>query len=374
MRRFLDRLLVAAFVIVISVPLAANLSGRDGGDAEAENRTLAPFPVLDRSLASIRALGPGLDAWFSDHFGFRSDLIRWYGESRYFGFGVSPSPMVIRGENGWLYYEEDGGIEDYANEPLLDAEALHAWHETVVRARDWCKARGIAYVFVIAPDKHKIYPEHYNPDIHPVTAVSRTDQVLEALADTGVAVDVRPAMMAAKDDDRLFHLTDTHWNDRGAFVAYQQIIEAVRKQRPAVPPAHDRSMFNATSRIVEGRDLAATIGLKRVLHEEDLRLLPKAGRGYKVLVPAGGYATGGDPMVVTEIPGSTLPKAVVFRDSFTSALAPFLSEHFSRAVYLWQNDFDASDVEKEHPDIVIQEIVGRHLYVFYPTPWLVPDP
>jgi len=374
MRRFLDRLLVAAFVIVISVPLAANLSGRDGGDAEAENRTLAPFPVLDRSLASIRALGPGLDAWFSDHFGFRSDLIRWYGESRYFGFGVSPSPMVIRGENGWLYYEEDGGIEDYANEPLLDAEALHAWHETVVRARDWCKARGIAYVFVIAPDKHKIYPEHYNPDIHPVTAVSRTDQVLEALADTGVAVDVRPAMMAAKDDDRLFHLTDTHWNDRGAFVAYQQIIEAVRKQRPAVPPAHDRSTFNATSRIVEGRDLAATIGLKRVLHEEDLRLLPKAGRGYKVLVPAGGYATGGDPMVVTEIPGSTLPKAVVFRDSFTSALAPFLSEHFSRAVYLWQNDFDASDVEKEHPDIVIQEIVGRHLYVFYPTPWLVPDP
>jgi len=374
MRRFLDRLLVAAFVIVISVPLAANLSGRDGGDAEAENRTLAPFPVLDRSLASMRALGPGLDAWFSDHFGFRSDLIRWYGESRYFGFGVSPSPMVIRGENGWLYYEEDGGIEDYANEPLLDAEALHAWHETVVRARDWCKARGIAYVFVIAPDKHKIYPEHYNPDIHPVTAVSRTDQVLEALADTGVAVDVRPAMMAAKDDDRLFHLTDTHWNDRGAFVAYQQIIEAVRKQRPAVPPAHDRSTFNATSRIVEGRDLAATIGLKRVLHEEDLRLLPKAGRGYKVLVPAGGYATGGDPMVVTEIPGSTLPKAVVFRDSFTSALAPFLSEHFSRAVYLWQNDFDASDVEKEHPDIVIQEIVGRHLYVFYPTPWLVPDP
>jgi hypothetical protein len=243
--------------------LAANLSGRDGGDAEAENRTLAPFPVLNRSLASIRAYGPGLDDWFSDHFRFRSDLIRWYGESRYFGFGVSPSPMVIRGENGWLYYEEDGGIEDYANEPLLDADALHAWHETVVRARDWCKARGIAYVFVIAPDKHKIYPEHYDPHIHPVATASRTDQVLEALADTGVAVDVRPAMMAAKADDRLFHLTDTHWNDRGAFVAYQQIIEAVRKQRPAVPPAHDRSTFNATSRIVEGRDLAATIGLKR---------------------------------------------------------------------------------------------------------------
>ena len=53
---------------------------------------------------------------------------------------------------------------------------------------------------------------------------------------------------------------------------------------------------------------------------------------------------------------------------------PFLSEHFSRAVYLWQNDFDANAVVTEHPDVVIQEIVGRHLYAFTPSPELVPSP
>jgi hypothetical protein len=53
---------------------------------------------------------------------------------------------------------------------------------------------------------------------------------------------------------------------------------------------------------------------------------------------------------------------------------PFLSEHFSRAVYLWQNDFDATAVESEHPDVVLQEIVGRHLYNFIPSPELVPNP
>jgi len=36
-------------------------------------------------------------------------------------------------------------------------------------------------------------------------------------------------------------------------------------------------------------------------------------------------------------------------------------------------DFDAQVVEAEHPDIVIQEIVGRHLYGFVPSPELVPD-
>ena len=68
----------------------------------------------------------------------------------------------------------------------------------------------------------------------------------------------------------------------------------------------------------------------------------------------------------------SLPRAVIFRDSFASRLVPFLSEHFSRAVYLWQNDFDASVVAEEHPDVVIEEIVGRHLYEFIASPELVP--
>ena len=46
-----------------------------------------------------------------------------------------------------------------------------------------------------------------------------------------------------------------------------------------------------------------------------------------------------DARVVTEGPASG-PRALIFRDSFGSAMIPFLSEHFSRAVYVWQNNFD----------------------------------
>ena len=103
------------------------------------------------------------------------------------------------------------------------------------------------------------------------------------------------------------------------------------------------------------------------MSEEDLRLVPKSRDAYVVVEPRGAYATAGEGRIVTEIPGSTLPRAVIFRDSFTSALAPFLSEHFSRAVYLWQNNFDADDVLKEHADVVIEEIVGRHSAQFHPV-------
>jgi hypothetical protein len=110
------------------------------------------------------------------------------------------------------------------------------------------------------------------------------------------------------------------------------------------------------------------------MSEEDLQLVPKKPHAYVVIEPRASYATAGEGRIVTEIPGSTLPRAVIFRDSFTSLLAPYLSEHFSRAVYLWQNNFDADDVLKERADVVIEEIVGRHLHNFIPSPELIPDP
>ena len=162
-------------------------------------------------------------------------------------------------------------------------------------------------------------------------------------------------------------------DDRGALVAYQQIINAVRVRVPSTPPAWTRSDFTPIARTVEGMDLAGMMGLTRVLREEDLPLVPTRPRRARVIEPAGAAPTAEEGRLVTVIDDPSLPRAVIFRDSFVSRLVPFLSEHFSRAVYLWQNDFDAAEVQKEHPDVVIQEIVGRHLYNFIPSPELVPE-
>lgn len=374
MRRLNNLVLVAGFLVIIALPLSANLAGRDGGDQKAENRDLAKFPKFEWTWDSALAWPTGFDEWFQDHFGFRSTLVQWYGESRYYGLRVSPSSQVVRGKNGWLYYADDAGLDDYTNEHPLPPGEIENWRQTILRARDWCRAHGIAYVFTIPPDKTVLYPEYFDDDVRQLSPVTRADQVFTATLDTGVVIDVRQAMLAGKSRERLFQKTDTHWNERGAFLAYQQIIDAVHRQLPAVPPARDRSAFNATSRTTSGQDLAALMGLKWVMSEEELRLVPKTPHAYVVVEPRGEYATAGEGRIVTEIPGSTLPRAVIFRDSFTSLLAPYLSEHFSRAVYLWQNNFDADDVLNEHADVVIEEIVGRHLHNFIPSPELIPDP
>ena len=356
----MNRLLTALFVLVISLPLAANLAGVDGADPGAENRELATWK-------------DGVSAWFDDHFGFRSTLVRWYGETRLFGLGVSPSAAVVVGRDGWFFYADDKAVEDYANVELLTDAGLANWREAVLRASRWLQSRKIAYIFTVAPDKHTIYAEEFATTIARIHDMSRADQLYSALQGTGLAVDARPALFNAKQQERIYQQTDTHWNDRGALVAYQQIINAVRVRVPATPPAWTRSDFTPTERALEGMDLAGMMGLTRVLREVDLALVPTRPRRARVVEPVGATPTDEEGRLVTEIDDPSLPRAVIFRDSFVSRLVPFLSEHFSRAVYLWQNDFDAAEVQTEHPDVVIQEIVGRHLYNFIPSPELVPE-
>jgi hypothetical protein len=113
------------------------------------------------------------------------------------------------------------------------------------------------------------------------------------------------------------------------------------------------------------------MGLTRALHELNLTLVPKRQRLAMVVDPPGAPLTAELGRIVTEIPGSHLPRAVVFRDSFTTALAPFLAEHFSRAVFLWQKDFVPEQVIEEGADVVIYEIAGRHLYDFVASPTLI---
>lgn len=367
------RWLVALFLVLIGLPLAVNLAGKDGADAAAENRELAPFPRLDGTLDSAAKFGNRFGHWFEDHFGLRAALVRWYGESRLFLLGVSPTTAVVNGRDGWFFYADDKAIDDYVSDDLMTPEAIANWREALVRARRWLTARHIGFVFLIAPDKHFIYADEMPPTIVRLNPISRTDQLYGGLQDTGFLVDVRPALFEAKARERIYQKTDTHWNDRGGIVAYQAIINAARAQVPAIGEPWTRADFRAETHDIDSGDLAGMMGLKRVLREEDLALMPLRPRRAQVVEPAGASAMAEEGRLVTEIPGSTLPRAVIFRDSFTSRLVPFLSEHFSRAVYLWQNDFDAQVIEQEHPDIVIQQIVGRHLYGFIPSPELVPQ-
>jgi hypothetical protein len=59
--------------------------------------------------------------------------------------------------------------------------------------------------------------------------------------------------------------------------------------------------------------------------------------------------------MVTEAEKQRL-RLVMFGDSGSGSLTPYMPQHFRRAVFVWLLDFDPVLVKSEHPDIVIQEV------------------
>ena len=359
-----DRTLIAIFIAALCLPMTGMVLQLDRDAPSGENRTLAAWPQFRWDAASLRALPEQLTRYFEDHFAFRARLVRWQAIVRLYVLGVSPSKAVIKGRDGWLFYADDGAMADYAEAPPFTGAELEQWRRTLQDTSDWLRNQGIAYVFVIAPDKHVIYQE-YMPDTIQRTAVSRTDQLVSYLLEhsTVRVVDLRPPLLAAKARERLYHRTDTHWNDRGAFVGYQSIIDALTEDFPALQHP-SRSAFEPRVVRSPGLDLAGMLGLTEVLSEEDLLLVPRHPTA-RILEPLHPNRRLTHGRIVTDAPNRG-PRALVFMDSFGPALVPFLSEDFSRVVYLWQDNIDPQVVQQERPQVVIQEWVGRALSTDHP--------
>lgn len=370
-RRVADAVLAVLFVAALAAPLLGVKLGHHGWDIaqRAENRRMSAEPTLlrldelhvDSAKGRVKAMAkfPGeFKYYFSDHFGFRSLLIRTHGLLMVKALGVTSNPSVILGKQGWLYLANDGSLEDWRNIDPFTPEQLEAWRQMLEAREKFCAERHIPYVLITAPSKHDIYPEYMPDELTQVRHETRLDQLIAYLAERHSPVrivDLRKPLLAAKRSGvRLFQKTDTHWNDRGGWVAYQAMMAAIRQRLPAVRvlPASD---FEPLTTLRPGMDLAGLLGLNDVLSEESLDLrakiplrLPHVEQDIvePIVVPAG--PAGG-------------PSVVMFRDSFMTNVLPWFAQGFGRGIYLWEDGFDRRLIEAEHPDIVIQELAQRKL-------------
>src|SRR5688500_10640616 len=116
-----ERALIAVFLAALWTSVAGMVLDLDHDDASEENRTPAPWPRLAWRWDVLRELPDGLTRYFEDHFAFRQRLVRWQAAARLHAFGVSPSDAVIKGRDGWLFYADDGALDDYAEAPPFTA-------------------------------------------------------------------------------------------------------------------------------------------------------------------------------------------------------------------------------------------------------------
>jgi hypothetical protein len=388
-----DAMTTLAFALAISLPLLGFWLGWRSQDMTIDNRRAAPPPELTASPAQLASMPARFEAYFGDRFGFRRSLIRWNNLVTVVWLGGSPDarsrssgqgggglrfdPLthrIVHGEGSWFYYFDHGAMRDYRGlDPFSPAELDH-WQQVLEQRQRWLAARGIEYLFVAVPDKQSVYPEHLPAGIRRVREQTRLDQLLEHLrARSNVEVlDLRAALLRAKDEERVFEQTGTHWNGYGAYQAYAAILERLARRFPALAP-RPLSDFEIRRRIGPAERFLLLTGVSDRYQEPVIELLPLAPRrAVTVAESSPNQDARNGSRLVRETARPELPSAVVFHDSFVPAgLEPLLSEHFRRIAYLWQAEFETQAVDQERPDLVIEEKAERYLATN--RPWNPPE-
>jgi SGNH hydrolase-like domain, acetyltransferase AlgX len=224
-------LVVALFFGLILAPAATQLA-QLGAAPGQENRILAPPPQWV-GFRRLRDFTKATDAYIDDHFGLRDRLVYWNSRLRY-RLGASSTPKVVIGSDGWLFYAGEKIIEQHTGDDVFTPAELERWVEVMTANRDWLARRGIAFIITIAPDKSTIYPEKLPTHPRPPGRITRADQLVARLRTTDlVLVDPRQSLREAKRSfPKLYFEGDSHWTQRGAFIAYSQLMEAVRAKFP----------------------------------------------------------------------------------------------------------------------------------------------
>lgn len=357
-------LICSIFCTGIYVPFFGGIFEEDKDTSKIEKRSLSKFPEIDITLDGISNFPKLFDTYYTDHFGIRDQLVEYYKSVKY-NLGDSPSDDVTLGKDGWLflgsikkgYNKYSDPIGDARNINLFSDDELQKLANDMAFLNSWLNSRDIKYILVIVPNKHTVYLDKLPDYISKSNEKSSTDQLVNYLEQyTNVTVvDLRKKLIERKNEHQLYFKTDTHWNHYGANIAQYEIIREIEKFFPNSIKSEYRKMQDG---VLGGGDLAGFIGITDFNESNPQPVFEKTcdpikhPASTKIREPHS-YSCDGPELT-----------ALIYRDSFFSALQPYFARKFKRSTYIWKKLTYASlnkYVDTENPDIVIEEWVERSL-------------
>lgn len=357
------KLITGIFIFILISPYIGWLIGVD--IKLEEKRSLAEMPELSIEGIKDQKYFSSVEQYFNDHFSYRGMLIKLKNWIDYYVFHTSPSPKVHIGKDGWLYYFRteheyfriDDCIPGERKRMLNLARELH-YRERIV------EASGRRFILIIVPDKTTIYPEYFGverPDVR--CYKNRYDLLLTYMKKYPVKNFVRldNILVAAKKRQQVYYKTDTHWNYYGAMLASMAVLKHLagkewmayfpRMEMRTKPYAGDLSKMIAL-------DIKEQAGfIKKTIYNGEVKT-----------INFGRYMNGGRYRFVTKAYNGKklLPFAILFRDSFSTRMLPYLKGSFKRLDVIWSNNVTTHlrpepSEDLTNADIVIVEIAEMYL-------------
>lgn len=360
MKKLISILFIALCLLVCLIPSVGMLFFPT--TETTENKAMAEAPKLFAEEGQLnKAFVADFEDYFTQHIALRNQLVYTDAMIQTGLFRESNVSGVIAGTDGWLYYAST--LSDYLGTNLMSDRELYNLAHNFSVVEDYAEERGMNFVVTIAPNKNTLYGENM-PYYKSYTVNSDHNAKLLApyLSDLNVSY-LDLFQMFEAQPETLYLLRDSHWNNKGACLAYNGIMDALEL------PHEDYSGMTPTLVENENGDL------NKMLYS----FYGKLEHNYDYDLPQEYVYTNNaksveDGWIITENQ-TGVGSLLMFRDSFGNTLIPFLSNAF-RTVYYSKGEPNALEryVETYSPDSVVIQKVERNISNYLNNPPIITPP
>ena len=358
MRRFGSTIFMIIFLVILLIPSAGLFIW---GPSESENGEDIAMPVFYSSEEGFnREYFQQLSDVFEQRFALRKQLVTAYSYISEKVFCESAQSGVIVGTDGWLYFSDT--LPDYQATNILTGRQLHNVVRHIELINEYCDDNDISFVFVIAPNKNSLYAGNMPYYLPEGEDISNRELLDEDLWETDINYMDFGAYDAFEDSGTVYYFRrDSHWNNLGAAIASDSILSLAGIDH------HNYSTDEYMTVIDHMGDLDQMIHPSNVVPEADI---------YFARMPEFTYVTevqsNFDPRIETTGSGSL--NLLMYRDSFGSALLPFMAEPFANAFFSRSNACQINDFLAYQPDVLVMEKAERFIYQLCTSPSRLPSP
>ena len=284
---------------------------------------------------------------------------------------------VIVGQRGFMYAYKITG-KDFLRTRTYTEDELENRKKKLVSVIN--KVHSVSpdttVIYLMAPNKATIYPEYLPEWVLEKKnegVKTRLELLTEAMQDTDcIFINLTDYLLSKKNDGEydqyyLYNKTDTHWNELGAYYAYEYLMnEVIAKDFPGAT-AIPLSRFDVYTKEIGGGDMVWGLGISATYcRENSVFVRPKNfefSSGYNKPFAMNAANDWTESKRVITKNDSTLPTMVMYRDSFNMNMFNFLSENFSYAHYaaMYSHSVSYKLIEQLKPDYLIIECIERNI-------------
>ena len=304
---------------------------------EIENTAKQYDNLVDKSEAVVEQS----DDAFNSRLAFRKYFAALDSNMKYYLTGDFASNQVLLGKEDWLFYKttSDGDpIADYVGEEQYSEEKMEKTAQNMKRFQRMLQRKGIELVIFIAPNKEEIYQQYLPDSIQKVNKKNRTDRLVEYLRETTEIPIVYPKeeLYKAAQTEVLYYKNDTHWNQKGAFVGTQVLLEQVYGKEKKSVSEQDFQTVTLDRADPNYNDLSRMVGMDWKFYDTET---------YEIV-------SSGEEKIEE--------KVLLIGDSFGVSLVPCLREVFQEVDYCQRDSESTGILTQIKPDVVILEYVERY--------------